>query len=81
MHVDIASLTSKGQFTIHRKFRDILGISTGSKLVVMCDGKHLLLKPIKRGSLAGFRELIEAADKLDAKVQRVSSKTRKGGSK
>ena len=81
MRVDIASLTSKGQFTIHRKFRDILGVSTGSKMVVMCDGKHLLLKPIKRGSLAGFRRLIEEADRLDAEAQSKSEKTRKGGSK
>jgi len=81
MHVDIASLTSKGQFTIPHHFRDTLNLRAGSKMVVMCDGKHLLLKPIKRGSLAGFRQLIEEADKLDAKAQRVSSKTRKGGSK
>ena len=80
MHVDIASLTSKGQFTIPQRFRDTLNLTAGSKMVVMCDGKHLLLKPIKRGSLAGFRQLIEHAEKLQAKAQCVSG-AKKGGSK
>jgi len=76
MHVDIASLTSKGQFTIPQRFRDTLNLTAGSKMVVMCDGKHLLMSPIKCGSLEGFRTLIEEAEKLDAKAQRVSGTER-----
>ena len=44
MQTDIASISTKGQFVIPRPFRDILKLTTGSKMVIMCDGKHLLLK-------------------------------------
>jgi len=81
MHVDIASLTSKGQFTIPQRFRDALNLTAGSKMVVMCDGKHLLMRPIKRGSLSAFRKLIEETEELDAKALGVSGARRKGGSK
>ena len=46
MHLDIACLSSRGQFVIPRRFRDILKLGTGSKLAIVCDGKHLLLRPI-----------------------------------
>lgn len=48
MQTDIASISTKGQFVIPRPFRDILKLSAGTKMVIMCDGKHLLLKPISR---------------------------------
>ena len=46
MHVDIASISSRGQFVIPSRFRELLGLKTGSKMVVVSDGTHLLLKPI-----------------------------------
>ena len=48
MHLDMACLSSRGQFVIPRQFREILKLTTGSKLAIVCDGKHLLLKPIPR---------------------------------
>lgn len=81
MHVDIASVSSKGQFTIHRKFRDLLGVSTGSKLIVISDGQNLLLKPIKQAEVKSFRKLIDEAEKLAQKAKTVSTKPRKGGRK
>jgi len=70
MHVDIAALTSKGQFTIPRKFRDLLGLSAGSKLVVVCDGEHLLLKPIKRPAIQTFQPVIRQLRKLEAQTKK-----------
>ena len=66
MHIDIAALTSKGQFTIPHKFRDSLRLSAGSKMVIVCDGKHLLLKPIKPPEAQAFRPIIQQLRKLEA---------------
>jgi len=66
MHIDIAALTSKGQFTIPRKFRDLLQLSAGSKMVIVCDGEHLLLKPVKQPEAQAFRTIIQQFHKLEA---------------
>ena len=71
MHIDIAALTSKGQLTIPRKFRDLLRLSAGSKLVIACDGEHLLLKPIKQQEAQAFRPLIQQLRKLEARTKKV----------
>ena len=81
MHVDTASLTSKGQFTIERKFRELLGVGTGSKFVVVCDGTHLLLKPIKGTQVGAFRKVIEHADRLTEKAEALSKESKKRGAK
>lgn len=70
MHIDIAALTSKGQFTIPGKFRDLLRLSAGSKMVIVCDGEHLLLKPIKQSEAHAFRPVIQRLRKLEARVFR-----------
>jgi len=58
MRVDVAALTSKGQFTVPRKFHDLLRLSAGSKMIVVRDGEHLLLKPIQQPEAQSFRPLI-----------------------
>jgi AbrB family looped-hinge helix DNA binding protein len=78
MHIDIASFTSKGQFTVPRKFRRLLRLSEGSKMLLVCDGKHLLLKPIKPASAAEFKKLINHADKLSEKAKKLSKKRKRG---
>lgn len=72
MHADIAALTSKGQFTIPRRFRDLLGLSAGSKMVIVTDGESLLLKPITVPQSKTFQRVIGELRKLEAK-------TKKGG--
>lgn len=81
MHVDIASVTSKGQFTIPQRFCEELGLTAGSKMVVMCDGKHLLMRPIEPDDVATFRTLVDEAKKFHARGKRLAAKKRKGGSK
>ncbi len=81
MHVDIASVTSKGQFTIPQRFRDILKLTAGSKMVVMCDGKHLLMTPIESNDTEAFRALVAEADKFTAQGKRLAAKQKKGGRK
>jgi len=81
MQVDIASVTSKGQFTIPQRFRDTLKLVAGSKMVVMCDGKHLLMTPIEPHDTEAFRALVAEADKFTARGKRLAAKQKKGGRK
>ena len=68
MHLDIASLSTRGQFVIPRRFRDILKLGTGSKLAIVCDGKHLLLQPIPRPETKAFKAVIDGANELAKKA-------------
>ena len=68
MHLDIACLSSRGQFVIPRRFRDLLKLGTGSKLAIVCDGKHLLLRPIPRPETHAFKAVIDGANELAKKA-------------
>ena len=81
MHVDIASVTSKGQFTIPQRFRDALKLTAGSKMVVMCDGKHLLMTPIEPHETEAFRTLVAEVSKFKTRAKNLGAKQKKGGSK
>jgi AbrB family looped-hinge helix DNA binding protein len=81
MHVDIASLSSRGQFVIPRRFRDLLRLSTGSKMVIVCDGEHLLLKPIKPPQVKAFRQLITHANEMTKQAESISKKPKRRGAK
>jgi AbrB family looped-hinge helix DNA binding protein len=81
MHIDIASITSKGQFTIPLRLRDVLKLTAGSKMVLLCDGEHLLLKPIAAAQTEAFRSLIAEARKLDEKANALAGKQKKRGAK
>ena len=81
MHIDIASITSKGQFTIPQRLRDILKLTAGSKMVLLCDGQHLLLKPIAPTKTAAFRSLVAEARKLDEKASKLATDPKKRGVK
>ena len=78
MHLDIACLSSRGQFVIPRRFRDILKLGTGSKLAIVCDGTHLLLKPISRPDAKAFKAVIDGANEL---AKKAAAKKAKGGRK
>jgi len=81
MHMDIASVTSKGQFTIPQQLRDILKLTAGSKMVAICDGQHLLLKPIEAAKNQAFRSLVAEAKKLEKKASVLAGKQKNGGAK
>jgi len=50
-------------------------------MVVMCDGKHLLMRPIEPDDVTTFRTLVDEAKKFHARGKRLSAKNKKGGSK
>ena len=74
MHLDMACLSSRGQFVIPRHFREILKLKTGSKLAIICDGKNLLLRPIPRPETRAFKAVIDRANELAKKAATTKAK-------
>ena len=63
MQVEVASVSTKGQVVIPGSIRKALGISSGSKLMVMSDGENLLMKPIEPPRMEAFEELLAESRK------------------
>ena len=59
VNAEVTSLSSKGQVVIPDRIRKILGLSVGTKLIVITDGSNLLFKPIEEPKLASFEKLIQ----------------------
>ena len=78
MYLDVASLSTRGQFVIPSRFREVLKLTTGSKIAIVCDGKHLLLKPISRPDTKAFKAVIDGMDQWEKKA---ATKKAKGGRK
>jgi len=74
MHIDMACLSSKGQFVIPRKYRELLKLTAGSKLVIVCDGTHLLLKPISRPDAKAFQAVVKHAHELTRQAEATKAK-------
>jgi len=77
MYVDIASLTSRGQFVIPSKYRDLLKLKAGSKLVIVCDGTHLLLKSISAPDAKTFQEVVKHAHELTRQAEARKAKEKR----
>ncbi len=45
-----ATITSKGQITVPREVRRVLGVRTGDKLLFESDGKGMRVRPIRNRS-------------------------------
>jgi len=45
-----ATLTSKGQITVPREVRRVLGVRSGDKLLFESDGKGIRVRPVRRKS-------------------------------
>ncbi len=58
---EVTAVSSKGQVVLPKAVRDSLSLVAGTKLMVMCDGENILLKPIKRPDLAEFRAMMDQA--------------------
>jgi len=71
--VAVTSLSSKGQIVIPNAIRSELDVSAGAKFAVICDGKHILLKPIERPRIAAFNRLI-ARSRSYARKHRLTQK-------
>jgi AbrB family looped-hinge helix DNA binding protein len=61
---EVTSLSSKGQVVIPDRIRKEMGLTTGSKLMVITDGSNLLLKPVEEPKMEVFKKLIEESRKF-----------------
>ena len=58
---DVTAVSSKGQIVLPKTIRDSLSLMTGARLMVMCDGENILLKPIRKPDISEFRSMMNAA--------------------
>lgn len=56
--LEVTCVSSKGQVVIPGTIRTSLGIKSGTKLVVITDGKNVLMKPLESPELTVFDGLI-----------------------
>ena len=64
MQIEVASVSTKGQVVIPGAIRRSLGITGGSKLVVMTDGENVLMKLIQPPQRESFEELLKESSRL-----------------
>ncbi len=62
--VEITSVSSKGQIVIPNDIRKELGISAGSKFIVLTDGTNVLLKPVQVPKMETFKKLIKESRRI-----------------
>jgi len=75
--MDISSVSTKGQVVIPLAMREQLGLKSGSKLAVFCDGSRLLMKPISKPQVTAFADLIAHSDKVMAGVTKTKKERTK----
>lgn len=56
--LQVTCVSSKGQVVIPGSIRSSLGITSGTRLVVLTDGENVLMKPLEAPKLAVFESLI-----------------------
>ena len=64
MQVEMSSVSTKGQVVIPKSIRQLLGISSESKLAVITDGENILMKPVLPPKVEAFNELIKESRKM-----------------
>lgn len=67
--LEITSLSTKGQIVIPRSIRNQLNLDAGDKLIVVCDGTNILLKPVLMPSMSEFKTLVEETDKITSELE------------
>ena len=60
--MEVTTISSKGQVVIPANIRHEMGLSNGSKLIVVTDGDNLLLKPVQTPRLQAFRALVRRSE-------------------
>ena len=64
---ELTSLSSKGQVVIPDKIRKDMGLTAGSKLMVITDGSNLLLKPVEEPKMEVLKNLLRKAENSQKK--------------
>ena len=72
MMIDIASITSRGQFTIPSRLCNFLNLKAGSKMFIVTDSEHLLLKKLAPPDVAAFGKIVSASKMMAKKAKKGS---------
>ena len=70
MMIDIASITSRGQFTIPSRLCKFLNLKAGSKMFIVTDGEHLLLKSLAPPDVAAFAKIVRVSKAMTKKAKK-----------
>lgn len=65
---DVTAVSSKGQIVLPKAIRDSLSLISGAKLMLMCDGENILLKPIRKPDITEFRAMMKEAEQWASDV-------------
>ncbi len=71
--VEVTSLSSKGQVVIPNIIRNTMHLKTGAKLIILTDGKNILLKPVNIPNINEFENLLSKSRQI-AKSKKLTSK-------
>ena len=81
---EITSMSTKGQIVIPATMRKLMNIGAGTKMIVVREGDHILLKPIERPKKDEFKEILRLAAEIreelnltEADVEEAIKETRK----
>ncbi|MBI5753616.1 AbrB/MazE/SpoVT family DNA-binding domain-containing protein [Candidatus Peregrinibacteria bacterium] len=74
--IQVTSVSSKGQIVIPNNIRETMGISMGTKLIMLTDGENLLLKPIQTPNFEDFKKLVTKTGFKKTNVQKMIKKVR-----
>ncbi len=59
MHTDLARVSAKGQIVIPVELRKKIGLTKGTRLLVLAEGQHLLMRVMTPPETGAFAKLIE----------------------
>jgi AbrB family looped-hinge helix DNA binding protein len=65
-----ARITSKGQITIPKEIRELMGVGQGDSVDFVVDDGHIEVRPVKRRSIAEFRGLFKVDHALPFEEER-----------
>jgi AbrB family looped-hinge helix DNA binding protein len=74
-----ATITSKGQVTIPKQIRDLLGVEPGDQLEFDYHDGHLEVVPVRRRKIAEFRGLFPVPRTLDFEEERARARAARIG--
>ena len=65
---DVTALSSKGQVVLPKPIRESMKIEPGARLIVISDGRSIILKPVPMPDITEFQNIMDAASAWAAEV-------------
>lgn len=68
MQLEVTSVSSRGQVVIPNQIRQSLKLKSGSKLIVIQNGRNILLKPVELPKKEQFYQLVKLGEKVQKEL-------------